>query len=376
MWREGGLLLLLFFARWGQCVNVGKISRVMEEMKRDKAGADKLVVIVTGASSGIGKAIALELAGPAGEKRFRVWATMRDPSKWDGGSGGGGGGEDGGQESETLRIGTLDVTSEESVAALVDRVIKEEGRIDILVNNAGFGLSGYLETVHVDEAKALFEVNVWGVVRMLHATLPHMRKARRGYVINISSTSGMRGIPCFDFYTSSKFALEGMTDSMRYALAPFNISVTNLNAGPVVTKFTDRFGNAETGGRGTRDLIDTTGYLDGLNEYMVLALNQRMASAEAQTAQSVGVIVHHLALRKFVDGRGRITDVPFNMGTSPESQKVIEDVRVNPTGWGGAYTRLLANLPPMHHNGGEEERGGEEEGNQKQQQQEENHKEL
>lgn len=354
-------------------MNVGKISRVMEEMKRDKAGADKLVVIVTGASSGIGKAIALELAGPAGEKRFRVWATMRDPSKWDGG---GGGGEDGGQESETLRIGTLDVTSEESVAALVDRVIKEEGRIDILVNNAGFGLSGYLETVHVDEAKALFEVNVWGVVRMLHATLPHMRKARRGYVINISSTSGMRGIPCFDFYTSSKFALEGMTDSMRYALAPFNISVTNLNAGPVVTKFTDRFGNAETGGRGTRDLIDTTGYLDGLNEYMVLALNQRMASAEAQTAQSVGVIVHHLALRKFVDGRGRITDVPFNMGTSPESQKVIEDVRVNPTGWGGAYTRLLANLPPMHHNGGEEERGGEEEGNQKQQQQEENYKEL
>jgi short-subunit dehydrogenase len=120
--------------------------------------------------------------------------------------------------------------------------MKEEGRIDMLVNNAGFGLSGYLETVHVDEAKALFEVNVWGVVRMLHATLPHMRKARRGYVINISSTSGMRGIPCFDFYTSSKFALEGMTDSMRYALAPFNISVTNLNAGPVVTKFTDRFG--------------------------------------------------------------------------------------------------------------------------------------
>ena len=360
------------------CVNVGKISRVMEEMKQDKTGADKLVVIVTGASSGIGKAIALELAGPAGEKRFRVWATMRDPSKWEGGDGGGGGGdggvEDGGKESETLRIGALDVTSEESVAALVDRVMKEEGRIDMLVNNAGFGLSGYLETVHVDEAKALFEVNVWGVVRMLHATLPHMRKARRGYVINISSTSGMRGIPCFDFYTSSKFALEGMTDSMRYALAPFNISVTNLNAGPVVTKFTDRFGNAETGGRGTRDLDDTTGYIDGLNEYMVLALNQRMASAEAQTAQSVGVIVHHLALRKFIDGRGRITDVPFNMGTSPESQKIIEDVRVNPTGWGGAYTRLLANLPPMQQH--QKEEGGEEGILQQQQHKEENHEEL
>ena len=72
--------------------------------------------------------------------------------------------------------------------------------------------------------------------------LPHMRKARKGYVINISSTSGIRGIPCMEFYTGSKFALEGITDSMRYSLSPYNIAVTNINAGPVRTSFTDRFG--------------------------------------------------------------------------------------------------------------------------------------
>ena len=335
------VLVILTFGIGTLAINVDKFNR--EEVK--PSASPKLVVLVTGASSGIGKAIALEFAKHA---EYKVWATMRDPSKWDQ------------NEVDALSVGVLDVTSDESVTSLVNRVIKEDGHIDILVNNAGFGLSGCLEMVQMSEARALFEVNYWGLVRMMQATLPHMRQARRGYVINISSTSGIRGIPCFEFYTSSKFALEGLADSMRYSLAQFNISVTNLNAGPVVTRFTERFGNAQAGGKGTRDPLDQTGYLEALNQMMIDSLDRRMASPEAQTAEDVAVIVHHLAVIKF-EGPGRATDVPFNMGTSPESQRVLEDIRVNPTGWGGLYSELLKHMPPLLDASADEEEAGKDE---------------
>lgn len=327
---------LLFYAylaiislKFSDSLNYDKIAKLHDEIIYPNS-ENKLVVIVTGASSGIGRAIALELASHT--LKFKVWATMRDISKWNG------------ADDEALRVATMDVTSDFSVKELVDKVMEEDKRIDIIVNNAGYGVSGCLETVDMNEAKALFDVNLWGVVRVLQFVLPHMRNAKQGYIINISSTSGIRGIPCFEFYTSSKFALEGLTDSMRYSLSSFNISVTNVNAGPVITGFTERFGNSEVGGKGTRDPSDSTGYLEGLSQMMIDSLNRRMASQEAQSAESVAEIVHHLAVLKY-EGRGRITDVPFNIGTSQESQKVIEDVRVNPTGWGGIYSQLLANMP-------------------------------
>lgn len=196
-----------------------------------------------GCSTGIGLATALYLANHP-SKIFKVYASMRSTDYWKGR----------GQyhDKNSLEVIETDVTSSESVDKAIDYIIKKEGSISIVINNAGYGLSGCLEQVTVDEAKQLFDVNVWGPVRVLHAALPHMRKAQKGYIINISSTSGIRGIPCCEYYTSSKFALEGFTDSMRYSLAHFNISVTNLNAGPIRTQFTERFGNAELGGKGTK----------------------------------------------------------------------------------------------------------------------------
>jgi NADP-dependent 3-hydroxy acid dehydrogenase YdfG len=99
----------------------------------------------------------------------------------------------------------LDVTSDESVAACVAKVMNDNnGRpVDIVINNAGYGVAGYLESVHINEAKDVFDVNVWGAVRVLQALLPGMRKKGGGYVINISSTSGIRGIPCFEYYTGT-----------------------------------------------------------------------------------------------------------------------------------------------------------------------------
>ena len=99
----------------------------------------------------------------------------------------------------------MDVTSDESVAACVAKVMNDNnGRpVDIVINNAGYGVAGYLESVHINEAKDVFDVNVWGAVRVLQALLPGMRKKGGGYVINISSTSGIRGIPCFEYYTGT-----------------------------------------------------------------------------------------------------------------------------------------------------------------------------
>jgi NADP-dependent 3-hydroxy acid dehydrogenase YdfG len=191
------------------------------------ANDDMKVILISGCSSGIGKSIAIKFAD---NLQFKVWATMRNIEKWDY------------PAQSNLIVAEMDVTSDESVNRLVERIIDVDGKIDIVVNNAGYGLAGYLESVEIEEAKNLFDVNVWGVVRLLHATLPHMRRRRSGHVINISSTSGVRGIPGFEIYTGSKFALEGITDSLRYSLYQYNIAITNVNAGPVKTSFTDRFG--------------------------------------------------------------------------------------------------------------------------------------
>jgi len=245
-----------------------------------------LTTSILGCSSGIGKSTALEFAK---NKKFKVWVTMRSVEKWND------------PVSENMRVISLDVTSIDSINLAVQQVKDEDGKIDILVNNAGYGIAGTVEQVDVDDAKALFDVNVWGPVRLLQAVLPLMRKRKSGHIINISSTSGIRGIPCFDFYTGSKFALEGIMDSMRYSLAAFNISVTNINAGPVRTSFTDRFGNSELGGKGTLLVDDTTGYLETLTNRMIMGLNKRMESPEAQTSENIAQLIVNVSnLRYFL----------------------------------------------------------------------------
>lgn len=108
-----------------------------------------------------------------------------------------------------------------------------------------------------------------------HVVLPVMRRARKGYVINLSSTSGLRGLPAMEFYTGSKFALEGIMDSMRYSLAPFNIAVTNINAGPVRTNITNSLGTTGISeGRAFRQIEDRTQYLTFLTQSMLEGLNR------------------------------------------------------------------------------------------------------
>jgi len=183
----------------------------------------KKVAIVTGSSSGIGFETSLMLA----KNGFNVYATMRDLSK-----------------SEKIRkiaddkklpieVGQLDVTSENSVDNAISAIVEQEEQIDVLVNNAGYGLMGPAEELTIDELRDQFETNVFGVLRTTKKVLPVMRRNQHGTIINLSSV----GIPTMSGYVSSKFALEGLMESMRYELEPFGIRVVLVEPGVIKTNF-------------------------------------------------------------------------------------------------------------------------------------------
>jgi short-subunit dehydrogenase len=132
----------------------------------------------------------------------------------------------------------MDVCDDDSVRRAVDFVSKQEGRIDVLVNNAGVGLAGSVEDTSVEEAKALFETNFFGVLRVCRAALPTLRAQGSGLIVNVSSLAGLVTIPFQGFYSASKYALESMSDALRMELRPFGVHVTLLEPGDFKTGFT------------------------------------------------------------------------------------------------------------------------------------------
>ena len=322
MWVFAIVALCLLITVHVDCRNNAAKQRTM--VKKPK----KVIVLITGCSSGIGEATALNLAA---DPIFKVWTTMRNMTKWN-------------EEHTTsnMRVRQLDVTSEESVETVVTEILREDGRIDVLVNNAGYGVAGSVEMVSVDAAKDMFDVNVWGAVRLVQAVLPNMRRRGSGQIINMVGTGGIRGIPSMDMYTGSKFALEGIMDSMRYTLAPFNISITNINAAPVRSQFTSRL-MAEEGHRLVPE--DKEGYITSVTNRLLLGLKARTQSEHGQSSESVAEHIRALIDMRF--SARRITDVPFNIGSNMDSQEILQEVRVNPTGWGGLYHDILAGMPPL-----------------------------
>jgi short-subunit dehydrogenase len=178
----------------------------------------KKIVLITGTSSGIGKAVAEHLY-----PNHTVIGTARNATK---------------VKSDFQTI-SLDVTEKISVQNAIKSIFDQYGRIDVLINNAGYGISGAVEDTALEEAKAQFETNYWGTVRMIQGILPIMRAQKSGLIINVSSMGGLFGLPFQAFYSSSKFALEGLTESLRMEVRPFNIHVTNINPGDFNTNFVD-----------------------------------------------------------------------------------------------------------------------------------------
>ena len=185
------------------------------------------VAVVTGASSGIGFETALALA----REGYHTYATMRDTTKSDKIK------ELGQKDGLKISVLELDVDNDDSVKVTIKKILDEKQRIDVLVNNAGWGLWGCVEDVSVDEFKTQFETNFFSVIRLIQEVGPTMRKQGSGKIINISSVAGRIGFPASPAYISSKFALEGLSESLRLEMAPFGVDVIIIEPGVIKTNF-------------------------------------------------------------------------------------------------------------------------------------------
>ena len=178
------------------------------------------VALVTGASSGFGRAIASTLH----ERGYRVFGTSRSPAAADGKAG--------------PALLELDVDSDASVAACVAEVTGRTGRVDVLINNAGLGYAGALEDTSHDEAHRQFETNFFGMHRVCRAVLPHMRARGTGRIVNMSSLAGLVTVPFQGMYCASKHAVEAYTQALRMEVKPFGIHVAMIEPGDYATGFT------------------------------------------------------------------------------------------------------------------------------------------
>ena len=185
------------------------------------------VAVVTGTSSGIGFETSLALA----REGYFTYATMRDTTKSNKIK------EIAQKENLKINVLELDVDDEKSVKSAIVQILDQKQRVDVLVNNAGWGLWGCVEDVSVDEFKEQFETNFFSIIRLIQEVAPTMRKQGSGTIVNVSSVVGRIGFPASPAYISSKFALEGLSESMRFEFAPFGVDVIIIEPGVIKTNF-------------------------------------------------------------------------------------------------------------------------------------------
>lgn len=236
------------------------------------------VILITGTSTGLGIAIAVQ-AAKAGHI---VYATMRNLDRK-------------GTLLEavqaagvTLNLLQLDVEDTDTVTAAVDQVIAEQGRIDTLINNAGLGFARNVEQASEADIQRILDINFMGVVRTTKAVMPHMRKARVGHVINISSVGGLVGQPFNEIYCGAKFAVEGFTESLACYVTPaFGIHFTAVEPGGIASEFANNVLKqiSETGG-----MLDDE-YLPILQRYVAGAQSRAGGDGAYQTADDVAEVV-------------------------------------------------------------------------------------
>ncbi len=246
--------------------------------------SNETVVMVTGTSSGFGFLSTKTLLNQG----YTVIAAMRDPNR-------------GNAESAallkhyadtapgSLHLTAMDVSQDDSVSAAVDVALAWVDRIDVVVNNAGVGLGGFLESVTTSQMRRLFEVNLFGVHRVMRAVLPAMHAAGKGLVINVSSIMGRIVIPFSGAYTASKFALEGLSESWRYELSNTGVEVVIVEPGGFPTAFRK---NMDTGA--DPDRLTAYGALAGLPDMMWKDYAARMSAEDAPNPQAVADAVGDL----------------------------------------------------------------------------------
>ena len=214
-------------------------------MKREEIKDMKKVILLTGASSGIGYQTAESLA----KEGHIVYGAARRTEKM-----------------ETLKqFGVkpiyLDVTDEENIKSAIDTIIRNEGRIDVLINNAGYGSFGAVEDVEINEARRQFEVNLFGLARLVQLVLPHMRKQKSGRIINVSSMGGRLTTYFGAWYHATKYALEAFSDALRMEVSDFGIDVSLIEPGGIKTDWgiiaSDKLEKSAKGGAYEKEAMKT-----------------------------------------------------------------------------------------------------------------------
>jgi short-subunit dehydrogenase len=234
---------------------------------------DKKTVLVTGCSSGIGYATCLMF----GRNNFATYGSVRDLSKAEKIQ------EITNREKLPLKIIRLDVNEDESIRIAIQKIISDSGRIDILINNAGYGMFGPIEEISIEEIKEQFETNFFGTIRLIKAIVPIMRKQRNGTIVNISSMVGRFGVPLNAAYVSSKFALEGLSESISFELEEFGIKVILVEPGVIQTDF---FQNLKIKGN------DTKSPYYKLMEKRIAFLKAAMKNSVSSSDQVANTILH------------------------------------------------------------------------------------
>jgi len=236
------------------------------------------VAVITGCSSGVGLHLAVILA----QNEYKVYATMRDTKK--------------DKElrehaaknnvQEKITVAELDVTSDVSVKTCFDGIINKEGRIDFLVNNAGYSASGGLEQLSVLDCQNQLDTNVLGVVRCCKEVLPVMRRQKSGRIIGVSSVGGITGSPFSDIYCASKFALEGLFESMAPVYMNFGIEMILVEPGAIVTKFVENALKSSS----TNLAVDSE-LVELRNKALGVLMNRFKDSSLGQTGEEVAAFI-------------------------------------------------------------------------------------
>ncbi len=250
------------------------------------------VIMITGTSSGFGLDAAQRLA----RRGHHVIATMRESR--------GRNGESrasleriAADENLALKVLELDVTDEPSVTAAVDAAIRDAGRIDVVINNAGFAGLGVTEAYTVEQWQQMFDVNVFGAVRVNRAVLPIMRRQRNGLLIHVSSAAGRVAIPAMAAYCSSKFALEALADSYRYELLPFGIDSVLVEPGMYRTPIFDHITPPDDKSR-VADYGNLAEFVDRVSGVFQAGINAPDNAGSAEVAETLVRLVEMNSLER------------------------------------------------------------------------------
>ena len=267
---------------------------------------DIKVAVVTGSSSGIGYETSIALA----RSGILTYATVRNLQKAtnlesirD-------------KEMLPLKIQQLDVTDDASVNKAIQAIVSESGRIDVMVNNAGYGLVGAFEDLSMDEIRSQFETNFFGVVRVMQSVLPIMRKQKFGILVNISSGAGRFGYPSGSAYVSTKFALEGLSESIAYELDQFGIKVILVEPGVIRTNFDSGMVMAKKSQNTTSPYFNMTKKMDTVFRQLLRNSSppSLVADVVSQAVKSENPNLRYLAgkdVEQWADQKKKMSDSEF-----------------------------------------------------------------